>query len=281
MKKKMIVLLAACIAYAATSSVASAFMYDWKINLDGTGAGSATTINEYLDTAGNSYIKNTPTGGSSFSFQDYGFFRASGHDGSGAISATKEFTALFQGTGSGTYGGSIGFDPGGYLKFYSDATNNYGTSTGGGIYYGANDGTQFAQFKIRSGSATVDASAVPNGQITIIFEADNTFGTNGFLPGYAFTSAGKDFSLFAQPFELILGFATTNASLLNNPNATLRQELADFSGFSPIGTNLPNELVVSNNGQYRTAAVPEPGTLALLGIGFFGLAVFGKRKINK
>jgi hypothetical protein len=30
-----------------------------------------------------------------------------------------------------------------------------------------------------------------------------------------------------------------------------------------------------------TSAVPEPGTMMLLGLGMFGLAVYGKRRMNK
>lgn len=284
MKKKIVVFLAACLAYAASASVASAFMQNWALNADGTGFGGATTVvvNEYLDTIGNSLIRLTPTGGSSFSFVDYGFFTSSQHDGGPLNSPTfsRELTSTFTGSGTGNFGGTINFNSGGVLSLYSDSVHNYGTTA---AHYGADDGTLIAQFRVTTGDAAVNQAGLPNGTISISFQADAGAAglVNGFLPGYFFDDTGNDLSSYVQPLQIVLGFATTNASTLQNPSATLVGELNQFSGlvFNPAS---PLDLLVSNNGQYRLDAVPEPGTLALLSAGLLGLTIFGKRRrMNK
>jgi hypothetical protein len=287
MKKRIVILLAACIAYAASTSVASAaFMQNWKLDLDGAGGDPATTIKELINTIGNAFIVNTSTGGSNFSFTDNGFFLANTHDSGALISRNNELTATFQAAGTGTFGGSITFTPGGLLKLYSDPSFDYGTPTTGSTFFGANDGTLIAQFMVLSGSATINTSGIPNGEITVSLQADDTAAglVNGFRPGYFFDTAGTDLAFYLQPFATVFGFSTTNASQLQNPlDPDLSSALSAFSGGSSVTNIAPFNLVVSNNGQYRlnAVAVPESGTLALIGAGLLSLTIFGKRHMKK
>ena len=283
MRKKILLLLAACIAYAASATVASAFMLDWKLNLAGSGLVSSqtVTVNEYLDTAGSSLIHLTPTGGGAFTFTDFGVFTSFTHDSFGlngliSPSLQNELTATFSDTGTGTLGGSIGFDTGGILRLYSDTQKNYGSNS---TNYGANDGTLIAQFRVLNGNATVNTTGLPNGQISLSLQADAAALVNGFLPGYFFDPTGKDLSTFSQP--LVLGFATTGASLVINPNSNLVGSLDTLSGLTYNSAD-PDFLLVSNNGQYRlNAIIPESGTLALIGAGLLSLTIFGKRHMKK
>jgi hypothetical protein len=285
MKRKMITLLAACIAYAASTSVASAFMQNWQIDLDGAGTGSPVTVTEFLNVIGNAFIVNTPVtpGSPNFTFSDNAFFADTGHDSSPrSISSSNELTATFKGTGTGTFGGSVNFLSG-VLTLYSDPNLNYATATTGGTFFGANDGLAIAQFDVLSGAAAIGITGIPNGQITVSLRSDTSASAtalglvNGFRPGYFRDTTGNDLSIYTE----ILGFVTTNASQLQNPiDATLSGALADFSGL-PVSNAAPATIVVSNNGQFRISAVPESGTLALIGAGLLSLTIFGKRHMKK
>jgi hypothetical protein len=290
MKKRIVMLLAACIAYAASTNVASAFMQNWSLDLDGAGGNPATTIKELVNTIGNAFIVNTPTSSTDFIFNDNGFFVGNSHDAGAAISRNEELTATFHAAGTGTFNGSITFDQGGLLKLYSDPSFNYGSATTGGTFFGANDGTLIAQFAVVSGSANIGTSGIPNGQISVRLQADasaaaNAAGlVNGFRPGYFFDSTGKDLSLYLQPFNTVFGISTTNASQLQNPvDSDLGSALSGFSGGLSVTNVAPFNLVVSNNGQFRldAVAVPESGALALIGAGLLSLTIFGKRHMKK
>lgn len=269
---KKLAMAAAVACAAALPGVASAdlFMNNWYLDLDKDG--NKVQISEYLDFVGNSYIQLTPTGVSTFSFDDNGFFIVAGadgtgpgshnNDGSGSAFAT-EMTALFaNGSGTGTFGGGISFT-GGTLTLYSDGAPNYATSTG---IYGANDGTPIGTFTLTTGSGLVNASGVPNGELTLIFRA------TALAAGYWFAPDGTtDLSTMVSD-GLLFGFVTTNASYVANPSALVDVELAELvSETSPL-VNDPasGSFIVSNNGQYRLQTVPEPGVVALLGLGLVG-----------
>jgi hypothetical protein len=59
----------------------------------------------------------------------------------------------------------------------------------------------------------------------------------------------------------------------------------DYSGSGPFSLTLDTLITVGDRGTAQVASllqpVPEPGTMMLFGFGMFGLAIYGKRRMNK
>lgn len=263
---------------ALTPAVASAqtFLTNWKLDADKDG--SFVNVSEFLDLVGSSYVVNTPTGGTGFTFTDDGFFQVAGRDSQGpfalrdandGIFPSTEITTTFIGaTGSGNFGGGITFAPGGLLNIYADPAFDYGSTNG---LYGANNGDLIGTFELVSGSGAVDPTGIPNGLFTLIFRAIQ-LDTGVFLD-----SNNNDLStLVGGPDDILFGFVTTNASFVSNPDATLISELSELVG-APVVNGPPGSLVISNNGQFRLS-VPEPTSMALLGFGLLGFGLSRRKQ---
>ncbi|MHB1332333.1 MAG: flocculation-associated PEP-CTERM protein PepA [Sulfuriferula sp.] len=275
MKKIATLVGASLLAAIALPSTASAYTFldNWQLSVAGGGA-NLTTINQYVDLVGASYVQNTPTGGGNFTFKENGAFVLNGHDGGSTLPNTNQVTATFLGgAGTGKFGSSINFTAG-TLNVYSDTNFNFATANGN---YGAGDGTLIGTFNIYPADSTgsIDPNGIPNGQLTLAF-------TTSYLePGYFYNSVangGGDLTLTDYK-NTLLGFATTNASANNNPSAPVISDIVGgLAGASATYTNIPpNDFVIGNNGQYRLATVPEPASLALFGIGLLGMGL-GLRK---
>jgi hypothetical protein len=101
--------------------------------------------------------------------------------------------------------------------------------------------------------------------------------------GYFFRENGQDLST-----ESIMAFAFTNANTVANPTGILVDEVAcqyaNFSGNGCNGSayaNTPGSFFVGNNGQFKLAEVPEPGSLALFGIAMLGAGVVSRKRAKK
>lgn len=263
------------------SPVQAQFMQDWSFDADAGGPISAETINEYWDTTGISYIDNYNFSGynpgDTFSFKEWGFFTSNSHDGGNLwdfIYSGYELTAIFYAEGSGVLGGGINLTTG-WLEIYIDDSPDYESETSlstPGIYYGANDGTMIARFSLIYGNGSVDYTGIPNGQITVAFQAES------ITPGYLFDPSGRDLATYPI-INWILGFSTTNASWVDNPNDAFVNEVQRWSGLT-VNNDPPEDLVISGNGQWRLQVVPEPATIMLLGAGLLGVAVYARKKVR-
>ena len=262
---------------------AATVLNDWVFNPTGGGYASGQQVNEYLDVNGNAFIQINPTGGSSFSFNEHAVFNIVQADGNGQLFPVKypggNITATFEATGTGNFSGAFSFS-GGTIRMFQNPTNGqYGTTTG---TYGADLGNQIAEFTVMAGGGgMVDASGSPtnNGQVTVFAKAD----VGSLDSGYFFRENGQDLST-----ESILAFAFTNANTIANPTSTLVNEVAcEYAGFTGNGcngqayANTPGYFFVGNNGQFKLAEVPEPGSLALFGIAMLGAGVVSRKRAKK
>ena len=278
----------ACAAVVAMSVAgganAATVLNNWVFNPVGGGFATGQKVNEYLDVNGNAFIDLTGTGGSSFTFTEYAVFNIVQADSKGTLFPMKypggNITATFEGQGSGSLGGNFTFS-GGTIRMYQNPVNNQYATTEG--IYGANLGNQIAEFNVMAGGGgSVDASGNPvsNGQVTVFASA-----TSGSLDaGYFFRENGKDLST-----ESVMAFAFTNANTISSPDTTLVSEVAcEYAGFTGVGCNgeayrnvAGQHLFISNNGQFKLAEVPEPGSLALFGIAMLGAGFAARKRAAK
>ena len=262
---------------------AATVLNDWVFNPNGGGYSAGQQVNEYLDVNGNAFIQINPTGGTSFSFTEHAVFNIVQADSNGNLFPVNypggNITATFEATGSGNFSGAFTF-AGGTIRMYQNPNNNeYGTTAG---YYGANLGNQIAEFTVMAGGGgMVDASGSPtnNGQVTVFAKAE----AGSLDSGYFFRENGQDLST-----ESIMAFAFTNANTIADPTETLVDEVAcQYAGFTGAGcngegyANAPGYFFVGNNGQFKLAEVPEPGSLALFGIAMLGAGVVSRKRAKK
>jgi hypothetical protein len=190
--------------------------------------------------------------------------------------AGGNISATLEAVGTGSFGGSFSFTSG-TIKMYQNPTNGqYGSTLG---YYGANLGNLIATFSVLAGGGgKVDGKGNPtdNGQVSVFAQAL----PGQLAAGYFFDNNGVDMSTLKST-----AFAFTNANTVGSPTARLVKEVAcQFSGYTGPGcgtgkyANVAGDhFFVGNNGQFKFADVPEPGSVALFGIALFGIGALRRR----
>lgn len=245
MKKIFLMFAAILLVVSVMATPSSAYLLNW--GFDPTGGGdSILEVPEYLDLTGTASIENDYD---NFTFTETGTFRSFSY-GPGALDLVPRLSATFTATGTLTPGEFFFDNVQSSLNIYDGADNLIGV------------------FDLLSGGGELNADFGPsNGFITANFVA------RSLAAGYWFTDAtgSMDLSLYTidemSPM-LTLGFATTNATVVSGT------EVLD-------GEGRLLSFDVGNNGQFRLAVVPEPGTMFLLGTGLVGFAIITRRKFLK
>lgn len=251
-------------------------IFGFKIDLSALGGGPViSNINE-LNFSGSSFVRNTFPGGlgAPFTFTDNGVFSFGNKNG--GLNLGLGFGQLtgdyYNGSGTGQLGSSITFDAGGLFDIYYNPVITYGTSAAN--RYGAATGTKIATFRqLAGGGGAINPDGTPsaNGQLQLNFVADF------LLANTWFTSTGA-----SLPEAFTFSFVTANASQDNSNNCPnpCRTDPNLITALGGGPNTLPNQFLVSNGAQFKLADVndvPEPGTVALLGLGLLGFGVMRRK----
>ncbi len=163
-------------------------------------------------------------------------------------------------TGNGTYvtsasGTLFTFTPGGTLTLSIDPTND---TTFSGIGVAGNTANDFTigQGLVTGGEGTLRAGCVPSGSINC-----GSFGTN---TSFALTTQGESYFTLPRPFYR---FSLESGQF----------DFIDVNNFGTQRTTGSLDAVFIGGGP---TVIPEPGSIALLGIGLLGLAIGLRRHVR-
>ncbi|OGU07590.1 MAG: hypothetical protein A2075_18910 [Geobacteraceae bacterium GWC2_58_44] len=123
-----------------------------------------------------------------------------------------------------------------------------------------------------SGGTTLDMNQQPNqyGRVDILSAGASAFDTTGGVLSNLFIGGGNGLTNPYSPYSFDI------TSIVGN-GGTFQLRFAEVDNQLFFNMGLDD---VSIDAATGTAPVPEPGTMMLLGAGFLGLAVYGKRRKN-
>lgn len=232
---------------------------DWQINVSGQGLAGATAVST-VDVGGVGFVQILPASPTDFTFVEQGAYRL-------AMPGAQEITVTYSVIGSGLFANpfALHFNAGS-INLFADPGFDFATAA---ATYGANNGTFLGSFSIFNGGVA------NTGMINLSARLD----VGSLASGYFFDADGND---LANAGNVLMQLDVFNET--TTPDALLVSEivcgLAGYAGPGCDGTpyaNSPMAFTVRDGGAISLAAVPEPGTSALL-IAGLGLIPYVMRR---
>lgn len=296
--QKTLLALAVATAFAG-SAQAQVLVDDWTMDLRGVDGLAIDakykevaidkitfTAKAHVNSLADTVVANgTPDIGERFTVDGLGIATSFVNDSTGVIpsflnldyeitfdwSVRNQYAAVPSGFGfTHLQYGTDGVD--GLLEFYVDNLTDVSNVTATpGTGAGYTDAVKIATFRILAGGGGPFNTGTWDGS------DDATFELVSALTGVLWDSTGtQDLGLLvAGGTPVLLGLTTSNFDADKNNDGT--PEVAG-GGFTCVGTLA--DFCADEEGALRlaTQAVPEPGTLGLLGLGLMGLAAVGRRR---
>ena len=168
---------------------------------------------------------------------------------------------------------------GGTLDLYVDTDPT--TRFNGNAGTGATDGDLIASFEVVAGAGggNIDLSDL-DGNVNVVFRATD------IAEGWLFDTDGTDISTLLDPEgdPLLIAFSDSNFDICvpGDPDCEPSQFI-EGGAFDALGTPYPTEFnefdfFADEDGSINLAVLPEPGTLAVFGLGLLGLGIAVRRR---
>ena len=279
--QKLTAALAVTVFASGVAHAVPAMTY-WVFNPVGEGRDSGQEVTEYLDFYGSTFFQIQRTEGNSYTFRQHGAVFIPQADSNGSLFPLNyqggNITALFDGYGTGQFGGAFSFG-GGTVRLYQNPVDGQYASSAG--IYGANLGNLIAELSVKAGGGgAVDDTGVPvsSGNFSMFAGAS----PGSITAGYFFDSDGSDLATRSISFEL----RSANSARPGGQPPNLVSEIAcQYAGFTGAGCSggmyqdvQGEHFFVSAIGQVLLSEVPEPGSVALFGVAMFAAGAARRRR---